>query len=325
MPKAVDVARLAGTSTAVVSYVFNNGPRPVAAETRRRVLDAAASLGYAPNRIARSLRTSQTDLVGVLVPDITAPYFASLGKDLEREIAVLGKLTLIANTETTQIKEADAIETFRSTQVDGIILVWSDNDYRPPAMGSTPVVYLFNAPEGFEGTMIAADDTSSVFTAVDHLRAHGLAKIVLLAGIEDRGPVGDRVRAWREAINDPDAEPLRSAYSNAGAAALLARLHADSELPEAIIAATDEQAIGLLAAAYQLGIRIPDDIAVMSLDGSPATEYTAPPLTVMHQSTSRMAQMAVRAMTGSDHETFVPAELIIRRSCGCSESGGERP
>ncbi|RLP77499.1 LacI family transcriptional regulator [Mycetocola tolaasinivorans] len=319
MAKAVDVARLAGTSTAVVSYVFNDGPRPVAAETRQRVLDAAASLGYAPNRVARSLRTSRTDLVGVLVPDITAPYFAVLGKDLEREIAGLGKLTLIGNTETTQYREGDALEAFRSTQVDGIILVWSDNDYSAPDLGTTPVVYLFHAPEGFSGTMIAADNEDAVVTAVEHLRGHGHTDIRMIAGIEDRGPVGERVSAWRRAIGDPSAEPLRSTYSNAGAAELARELMDAGTLPAAIIAATDEQAIGLLAAAYERGVRIPEDLAVISLDGSPATEFTAPPLTVLHQPTALMAQMAVRAMTGAPHKTLIPAELIVRSSCGCTK------
>ncbi|MFZ4892913.1 LacI family DNA-binding transcriptional regulator [Plantibacter sp. Mn2098] len=311
---ARDVAARANTSTAVVSYVLNNGPRPVAAATRLRVLEAAKDLGYLPNRIAKALRTSRTGLVGVVFPDATSPYFSALAKDVESELQRVGKLTLFSNSETESAHEEDVIAAFRAVQVDGIISVSSE--FIATGDASSDVVYVFNAPPGLAPT-VSADDDKAVRIAYEHLLSHGHSDIGFVGGPQDAGPVGLRAAAWR-ALRGDGAEPFRSAYSFESAWALGNGLAAGSSLPSALLVATDEQAIGILAAAHERGIRIPDDLALISLDGSPITRFTAPALTVMEQPTRPMAQAAVQALLGNAHPEMIPARLVIRRSCGCA-------
>ncbi|MGG7509915.1 LacI family DNA-binding transcriptional regulator [Plantibacter sp. YIM 135249] len=309
---ARDVAARANTSTAVVSYVLNNGPRPVAAATRLRVLEAVKELGYLPNGIAKALRTSRTGLVGVAFPDAMSPYFSALAKDIESELQKAGKLTLFSNSETENSREEDVIAAFRSVQVDGIISVSSEYI----TASDVDVVYVFNAPLGIDPT-VSADDDLAVRTAYEHLVSHGHSDIGFIAGLRDTGPVGVRTAAWR-ALRGGDVEPFRSAYSFESAWALASELMAASSLPGAVIVATDEQAIGVLAAAHERGVRIPDDLAVISMDGSPITRFTAPALTVMEQPTRPMALAAVQSLLGDAHADVIPARLVIRRSCGCA-------
>jgi LacI family transcriptional regulator len=309
---ARDVAARANTSTAVVSYVLNNGPRPVAAATRLRVLEAVKELGYLPNGIAKALRTSRTGLVGVAFPDAMSPYFSALAKDIESELQKAGKLTLFSNSETENSREENVIAAFRSVQVDGIISVSSEYI----TTSDVDVVYVFNAPLGIDPT-VSADDDLAVRTAYEHLVSHGHSDIGFIAGLRDTGPVGVRTAAWR-ALRGGDVEPFRSAYSFESAWALASELMAASSLPGAVIIATDEQAIGVLAAAHERGVRIPDDLAVISMDGSPITRFTAPALTVMEQPTLPMAQAAVQSLLGEAHADMIPARLVIRRSCGCA-------
>jgi LacI family transcriptional regulator len=315
--RAVDVARRAGTSTATVSYVLNDGPRPVAEATRLRVLQAARELGYRPNALARGLRTATSGMVGVVVPDVTAPYFAALARDLESLFASAGMLTLLTSTETGHANDVQAIEAFLRAQVDGLVIAYSDHDAPPPETGATPVAYLFNGPPHFTGTVIRADDTGGVRLAMEHFRTHGLHRVAMLAGPRDVGPVGERAQAWRDELGEPDRQPLRSAYSPGAAAAVVEAWRIPDDVPRAVLVASDEQAIGVLAAAHARGIRVPEDMAVISLDGSPMSAFTAPALTVTVQPTLELARNAVAALRGDPHETFVPAHLQVRSSCGC--------
>jgi LacI family transcriptional regulator len=309
-----DVARRAGTSVAVVSYVLNDGPRPVAAATRARVLAAAAELGYRRNRVAAALRSGTSGLVGLVLPDTVNPYFAALGRHLETELAAAGKLTVIANSGYAADRQAAAIDGFLAAQVDGLIIVWAGGTEDPLAdAADLPVVHVHHRPPGSSAALVAADNDTGVVAAVAHLRSHGHHHIDLLAGPTDEGPVGDRVAAWRTATT---GRLLRSAYSRAAAARLLARL---DRPPAALVVATDEQAIGVLATAAAAGIDVPGELALISCDGSPDTEFTVPPLTVVEQPFAEMAHRAVRRLLGDGEPAAEPitARLTVRRSCGC--------
>lgn len=125
-PTLTDVARVAGTSTAVVSYVMNNGPRPVAAATRERVLAAAAELDYRPNRIARALRSRTTGVVGLILADASNPYFGALARHVEQALDKRGKLTLTGNAGYSPHRQEHLADKFLAAQVDGLIIVFAD-------------------------------------------------------------------------------------------------------------------------------------------------------------------------------------------------------
>ncbi|MBB2910310.1 LacI family transcriptional regulator [Streptosporangium becharense] len=318
-----DVARRAGTSTAVVSYVMNDGPRPVAAATRERVLAAAAELGYRPNRIARALRARVSGVVGLVLADASNPYFAALARHIEQALESHGKLTLLGNAGFDPERQRQLAERFLDAQVDGLAVVSSDGGLdvatRAAAAG-VPAVYVHHRPDRARTPLVAADNEASVHAAVEHLRWHGHRRIAFLTGPDDVGPVGERRRAWQEAVAPHEREPrlLRCDFSRAAAAALVQRLAAEDMLPRAVIVATDEQAIGVLSGASAAGLAVPDRLAVISCDGAPESAYTAPSLTVVAQPLEAMARYAVDLLF--DRAAPPPAlhaPLIPRRSCGC--------
>ncbi len=179
----------------------------------------------------------------------------------------------------------------------------------------TPVVAVHHRPDGSPGELIPADNTASVAGAVAHLRDHGHDRIDFLAGPADDGPVATRAAAWREAAT---GELLRCHYTHGAAARLVTDLTHEGRLPRALVAATDVQALGVLAGAAASGVRIPDDLAVVSCDGSPAAAFTVPSLTATEQPFAEMAKRAVNQLLGHAVPAEPPrARLVPRRSCGC--------
>ncbi|MDR8412380.1 LacI family transcriptional regulator [Nonomuraea sp. 3-1Str] len=319
-----DVARRAGTSTAVVSYVINNGPRPVAAATRERVLAAAAELGYRPNRIARALRSRTTGVVGLVVADASNPYFGALARHIEQALDQRDRLTLVGNADYSADRQRHLVDRFLAAQVDALVIVSADGEddvaARAEAAG-VPAVYVHNGPTGGRAPVVAADNKNAVQEAVAHLRAHGHRHIAFLSGPHDTGPVGARRAAWHAAVaDDPDAVLLRCDYSRAAADALARRLAGQGAMPQAVITATDEQATGVLSGAWACDLPVPDRIAVISLDGTPESAHTAPALTVTRQPLQAMAEQAIDLLFGHASCSLVAhAPLVIRRSCGCDE------
>ncbi|MDP4504256.1 LacI family DNA-binding transcriptional regulator [Nonomuraea turcica] len=317
-----DVARRAGTSTAVVSYVINNGPRPVAAATRERVLAAAAELHYRPNRIARALRSRTTGVVGLVLADASNPYFGALARHIEQALEKRDRLTLVGNAGYSPDRQRHLTERFLAAQVDGLMIVSADGGGDVAAQAEAagvPAVYVHHGHISGQARVVAADNQAAVHEAVAHLRRHGHRRIAFLTGPSDQGPVGLRRKAWAAAVTgDPDAVLLRCDYSRGAADALTRHLVAEGAMPPALIASTDEHAIGVLSGAWASGLPVPDRLALISLDGTPESAHTAPALTVTQQPLQAMAEQAVELLFGDISRALVArAPLIIRRSCGC--------
>ncbi|GAA2036888.1 LacI family DNA-binding transcriptional regulator [Agromyces tropicus] len=321
----IDVAKRAGTSTAVVSYVFNDGPRGVSDDARRRVLAAAAELGYRPNRIARALRASHSGFIGVISPDSSNPYFAQLDRALIAAIGARGATPLISHPGPAGMTDEQALRSLLGAQIDGLVMVpWEGRTLEADlTQSSTPIVFAHHRPDGARGPFVPADDEHAVELAFRHLREqHGHERIGFWAGPDDRGPAGRRLETWRSLTAEGD-EPHRSGYSRAAARDVMVGLDR-SALEPAIIAATDEQAIGLLAAAHIRGIRVPDELAIVSLDGTSGTDCTVPALSVVRQPVEEMAERAVAALIdGTVDRVETRGSLVTRESCGCTPAGGE--
>ncbi|NUU25307.1 MAG: LacI family DNA-binding transcriptional regulator [Streptomycetaceae bacterium] len=318
-----DVARAAGVSTAVVSYVINDGPRPVAPQTRDRVLAAAAELDYRPNRVARALRSRTTGVVGLVLANASNPYFAALARHIERALDERDKLTLLGNADYSPDRQDHLVERFIAAQVDGLIVVSAEGGADVAArarQADIRAVYVHNRPAHTRVATVAADNDAAVHQSVAHLRGHGHTRIGFLAGPDDAGPVGERHAAWRSAMRGSEAPLLRSDYTRASAAAVLRHAIDEGAVPPALITATDEQAIGVLAAAAAAGIGVPDRLAVISLDGTPDSAYTAPALTVTEQPLHTMARRTVDLLLDDTPppNRAIQAPLIPRRSCGCA-------
>lgn len=319
-----DVARLAGVSVAVVSYVVNNGPRPVADTTRARVLDAIGKLGYRPNAAARSLTTGRSDLVGLIVPDVRNPYFAALAQAVESEARARGAHLVLAQGRAGQL--APLVEALSGHLVAGIITAAVPEAAAEEILrrDGIAMVRLSLAPSGTGSGAVLPDFYAGAFDATRHLvEVHGHRRVALVLGGE--GPVNGltdgRFRGWRDALATaglPCDDVLRAPWSLAGGRDAATRLITDFPDCTAVFAGSDQQAIGLISGLHGLGRAVPADLAIASFDGSPEAEFTVPALTTVGVPMAVLAKAAVAALFEPDRptEVFRPT-LALRSSCGC--------
>ena len=320
-----DVARLAKTSTAVVSYVVNDGPRNVSAELRARVVAAMDSLGYYPNAIARSLAATESRTLGMIVPNINNSYFAELALAVEEAALGRDRLLFLGNSNETEEREQEYIRTFIEQRVDGIIIIGValQSSIERAALSGVPVVVVDRALAQSDARTVSIDHREAAFSATRHLLEHGHREIACLTGPENQLVAEDRRQGWADALRiagiDPDAQlVLRSPFSLEGGAAAFDGV---DRVPRAIFAASDEQARGVIASASRRSINVPSDLALVSVDGTREGEFSNPALTTVRQPYPALADAAVAAVLGitsPDTHVVVPTELCIRQSCGCA-------
>ncbi|MCD0485595.1 LacI family transcriptional regulator [Streptacidiphilus sp. ASG 303] len=342
MPKVTrdDVARLAGTSTAVVSYVINNGPRPVAPATKERVLAAIEQLGYRPNSVAQAMASRRTNLIGMVVPDARQPFFAELAHAVERVASERGKLVLIGNSDYVDDREVHYVRAFLGMRVSGLILVSQGPSERAAeefaAMEGARVVLLHRRPEAIDDVAVVTDDVGGAENAVRHLlEVHGHPYVACFGGPvaspAPGDPVVDHIEGWLRAMEahgvaEPRRRLVEAPFDRYGAYKVALDLLRSPDRPPAVFCSTDDQAVGVLRAAREAGVRVPEDLAVVGFDDIPEAAFCDPPLTTVASDRDAMARAAVDLVLddsllvpGSETERVrqFPNRLVVRRSCGC--------
>jgi len=330
-----DVARRAGVSTAVVSYVVNNGPRRVAPATRERVLRAIAELGYRPNSVARSLRTNRTRTIALIVPDIADSFFAQFARELQTRAHDRGFTVLLANAMDDPASELDHVKVFIERRVDGIVVA-------PTGLGRQGLdeiadsriasVMVDREMPGVRSSSVIVDNHHGGYLATRHLLEHGHTRVGCIGGPLEITIAADRSRGWRQALLEAGVEPdplleTHSSFSRLAAYRGTLRLLRARRPPTAIFACADEQALGVYRAAATVGARIPDDLAVVSFDSASTAPYLTPGLTSIRQPVAQLAERAVcRLIDQMEHpdraptRDCLPVELVVRGSCGCPDT-----
>lgn len=321
-----------------MSYVLNDGPRGVAPATRERVLAAIAELGYRPNAVARSLRTRRTMTFGVVVPDNSNPFFAELARSIEDVGFEHGYTMLLGNAMNDAARELKYVRTLVDRQVDAVMLAPSYGSHEwvdELAQTSIPWLVLDRELEIPNATHVLGDHFRGAYEATAHLLAHGRRRIGCVAGTEGVQPTIDRVRGWRESLRDagldPETMPLvhapfgRAHGYQAGRQVLTGR-----DVPDALFVASDMQAFGVLRAASELGVRVPEDLALCAFDGIEPSGYTVPALTTVQQPFDALARAAVEWLLAKladasepARRVVLPVTLIKRGSCGCPDPAGD--
>lgn len=322
-----DVARLAGVSTAVVSYVVNGGPKKVSPATEEKVRHAVAALGYRPNAAARALKLGSSEMLGMVVPDATNPFFASLARAVEVAAAERGYAMLLADSDGSLRTERRLVENLVARRVDGVflcsVLFEPDlTDLEQADIGAVLLNHSADAP-GFNSVGVAFQEGSR--RAVEHLVGHGHRRIGLVMGTNTGGDLDAREVGWRQGIEEaglPEGPVLRGPFTREGGYRAGQHLIAAADRPTAVFVSSDLQAVGLLRALHEAGLRIPEDLAIFSFDGSAEAEYSWPPLSTVAQPVEAMARAAVDALIGAEpgeptRNQIFPAELVLRTSCGC--------
>jgi LacI family transcriptional regulator len=330
-----DVAEMAGTSTAVVSYVINNGPRRVAPATAERVRAAIQELGYRPNAVARSLRLQRTRALGLVVPDLANPFFAELASAIEMYASGYGEALLLGNSLDSEERETENLRTFVDYRVDGLIVV-------PVTSGGgslsllheldMPVVIVDRTVPGVSAPTVLPDNVAGAEQATEHLIAHGYASVGCIAGPADIFTAEERLQGWHTAVRRaglPADERLvaRSEFDRDAAYRAAITLLSAPAAPRALFVSSDEQAFGVLRACAKLGLRVPGDLALVGFDGLRHSRSTVPRLATMRQPFQRFGELAVelvhRQPPPTSEITRLPVTLQTGGTCGCADDAEE--
>ncbi|HET6531395.1 MAG TPA: LacI family DNA-binding transcriptional regulator [Actinoplanes sp.] len=290
-PTLRDVAQLAGVHPATASRALNPQTRPlVNADTARKVLRAAESIGYQPNPIARSLKTARTGTVGLVIPDLTNPLFPPIVRGIEEVLTRAGYSAWIVNTDNDLAREENQVESLRSRQVEGLIIATARREHplleRLHRQG-VRMVLVNRRVDGLDLPSVTADDDAGIGLAVAHLAGLGHRRIAHLAGPQTTSTGVVRARAFRHAIRDHGLDDdasliVECAYwSEAEGAAALRTLLDSGATCTAVVAGNDLIALGCYDVFAERGLSCPDDMSVVGFNEMPFLDKMNPPLTTV--------------------------------------------
>ncbi|WP_237321944.1 LacI family DNA-binding transcriptional regulator [Streptomyces sp. JJ36] len=330
----VDVARLAGVSTSTVSHVLNE-TRPVREATRARVEEAIRETGYRRDSVARAMRRSQTDSVGLVVSDVAQPAFAEMIRGVEHEAATAGNILLLANSGEDPARELRALEALTERRVDGLIIAPVGRSHRAEMeeiqRQGTPIV-LMDRLGGISADQVGVENAGPMRTLVRHMTEHGHRRIALAAGDVTVSTVEERRRGYRDALADAeiDADPALVLTGSGLAADTredMRKLFERPDRPTAVVAVSSEAAAGVLQAAADLDLRPPRDFAFATFDGFPYADLLfRPRITTVTQPAyeigSTAMQLLLNRLTGtpraSHRSVRLEPRITYRESCGCT-------
>ncbi len=331
-PTQADVARRAGVSQPMVSYVLNgNEALPVPDETRQRIRDAIDELGYVPHRAARSLRTRKTYTLASIIPDITNPFYPAFQRGIQDVADQRGYDLVLYNTDGEAGKEHKCLHSVLQGRADAIIGVFFH--LRAPdlrvLLGQGIAIVRLETRAHTTGDLpldsLYVDNAAAAYAAVSYLIERGHTRIGMLAG--RGGPRETRLAGYRRALADKglaaDERWIRSVgFTDRGGYDGMRQLLELAPHPTAVFAANDLIAIGALRAIREADLRVPDDIAVVGFDDIPAAQLVSPALTTVAQFSERLgrraAEMVLERLDGRVHQggrsEMMPFELIVRQS-----------
>jgi len=325
-----DVAKAAGTSVAVVSYVINNGPRPVAEATRQRVLEAIKQTGYRPNAVARALASGSTKTFGLVVPNIANPFVAAMAHALLQESLNHGHVMLLGDAGDDRQRELELIQGLLNRQVDG--LFYNSVDRHPyidliKASG-TPLVMLDRVEPQPGVSMLRVNEREAARQVTMHLLSHGYQQVGMISGPLEMLNTQDRIQGWRDALTEygvqaDDSLIFPAGYSRQGGYEAAQQMLNRGRVPRALFASNEGQAIGCIRAFSEHGLRVPHDVALVCFNGTEQSAFHVPALTTVRQPLREMAQRAIAMLKNGDGEAELaefPHHLEIGESCGCQLS-----
>jgi len=309
-----DVAREAGVSVATVSRVLANKPH-VSPELRRRVLDAVERLGYRPNLVARSLRSQQSNTIGLIVSDIRNPYFTDVSRAVEDLAYENGYTVFLCNSDENPDKEALYLQSMRDHHVCGLIF----SPTRPTSENfaalnlEIPTVVIDRAVKDGEVDVVLLDNVEAAYRLTQHLLENGYRRLGGLFG--EMSLTGrERQRGFEKALREHGLTPAQvrfvPPYIQAGYEATLAMLQSATP-PDAILATNSLLLAGALKAIRERGLPIPEAMGLAGFDETTWTPLVDPPLTVIAQPTYEIGRMAMKMLLERLAEPDLPYRQVI--------------
>lgn len=304
MVTLTDVAARAGVSVSAVSRVLSDSPTArVSESTRQRIREAAAELGYRPNFAARALKSSRTNVIAVVVPDLTNAIFAELMRGVEDEGHERGYLVLLARDEALAGQPEALARLIGEGRVDGALIQLSESipldRVRPLWEGGLPVVFVNSVPEEQAGSVVL-EDAAGIALATEHLAALGHRRIGYIGGVTTSDSARRRHTGFLAAMDaaqlpTPAESMTALGYSPAQGGEALGRL-LDAGAPTAVVVANVNAALGALLEARRRGLRVPEDLSIVALHDAWTAENAWPPLTTVRMPLYELGRAGMRAV-----------------------------
>lgn len=329
-PNVYDVASEARVSVFTVSAVINKKEH-VSATLKRRVEAAIRKLGYRPNLLAQSLANQRTHTIGVVVPDISNPFFPLLVRGAEDAAKKLGYSTLLCNSDNCLEKEELYLQLLLSKRVDGILLTKAPGELSPEIMRmitdmKVPCVLMMRTYPSLTKDAVITDDLKGSFDAVSHLARVGYRRIALVGGPLNVSNGKARFQGFRQALKasglqcEPELVYEGDYRIESGYRAGLSLL---SRRPDAVFVANYMMTVGFLQAAREMGLRCPEDYGLVTFDDYPWLKFFDPPLTAVelpkYEVGSAATELLVDRIAGRSSPRMtrkIKTQFCIRESCG---------
>jgi len=328
-----DVARHAGVSPSTVSYVINNGPRPVSDTTRRKVLKAIDDLGYRPNAVARNLRLQSTKTVGLIIPDTCNTYFAEVAEGIESVAYDNDYMVVFCNSDYQLARELSYIDHLYAERAAGIIIIpatSSTKSLKSLLKTNIPSVSLDRAAQGIDIPSIVANNFRGGYLATKHLISLGHKKIGCISRPVELSHATERLNGYLAALKDAGISPKSSWLAKGGyrmenGRKAMTELLDLADPPTAVFCYNDMMAIGALRCAHERGLSVPNNLSIVGFDDITEASFTCPALTTIHQDKYEMGRRGMKLLLdliqkkADAHLPGLPpldVKLIIRESTG---------
>jgi DNA-binding LacI/PurR family transcriptional regulator len=328
-----ELAKLAGVSAGTVSNVIS-GSAQVSKRARLKVQEAIRILNYRPNLIARSLKTNRTSTLGIVVPDITIPFFPKIIRGAESAARERGYFLMVLDSESNHDREIDMINLLHAQRVEGILLISAGGHKWPPEtatgiLAGSPLVCVDRLPDGLDVDSVCVDDRSAAEMGVFHLIEMGHRRIAIVTGPLSLKNERARLRGYRQALTKAGLPPRESLTWIGGfshedvAKACQQGLLTPGSRPSAMFATNGVTGLEAVRSIYELGLSIPKDISFVTIDDFTVEDFFQPSITSVIQPAFDMGYRAVgvlldRIGKGKDdsvrQKIRLPATLVVRDS-----------
>jgi DNA-binding LacI/PurR family transcriptional regulator len=320
MANMLEIAKMAGVSLGTVSNVLNNTAK-VREPTRKRVLEAVQAAGYQPSQLARGLRRDKTNMIGMIIPDITNPFFPAVVRGAEDVAFSNGYRLILCNTDNDHSKELIHLDELRTYLPAGLIVIPSDfsdlttqaESYQQAGAG---VVCIDRLPKNWSGDSVTADNQEGAYNATNHLIKMGHTRLATITGPLHLTNAKERLGGFKRAVRkaglhlSPEYVQEASFDKSGGHSKALVLLRLIPR-PTAIFAGNDMIALGALLAIREAGLRCPEDVSLIGFDDLDLAETTNPSLSSVSQSGYQLGTTAAKILLDRLHGDTSPAKHLV--------------
>jgi len=326
------IAHQVGVSVTTVSRVLTGQSKKyrISTRTAEKVQSTARELGYMPDQLARALRTNRTNTIGLVIPDISNPFFSTIARNIEIQARKIGTAIILSDSQEDTQLEIESLRLLQSRKVDGLIVCPVGEKYEhleSIQQSGHPMVVIDRIFPELECAYVVSDNYQGALEAVSYFFEMNHRSIGLIQGKVNTSVNIDRIRGYRDAHQNygvalDESLIVGDSFGKRNGYIATKILLSKAMRPSAIFATSNLISLGAMTAIQEGGLRIPEDISLISFDDQPYSEYLATPMTTVSQQTAETGEIAFRLLQSqikggsqlSREGIILPTELVFRKS-----------